>query len=183
MTSYKLGRIEKTGGLTQGQANAPSAFERSREREERERERGRERERERERERGREREGERIERKNEEKNKSRRSVFFSSSASSFSFIHFLEPLPKGKRTPSLFFTTCFPPPSFLLITMPRDMTGCGRYPPQPKHKPLEFYSAVRLGDAVALEEVMKVDPYFITQDNGAGAPVHFAATCKQLDMV
>ena len=67
--------------------------------------------------------------------------------------------------------------------MPRDMTGCGRYPPQPRHKPLEFYSAVRLGDAAALGSVMKADPYFVTQDNGAGAPVHFAATYKQLDMV
>ena len=63
------------------------------------------------------------------------------------------------------------------------MTGCGRYPPQPRHKPLEFYSAVRLGDAAALEAVLRADPYFVTQDNGAGAPVHFAATYKQLDMV
>jgi [acyl-carrier-protein] S-malonyltransferase len=30
---------------------------------------------------------------------------------------------------------------------------------------------------------MDTDPYFVTQDNGAGAPVHFATTYKQLDMV
>jgi [acyl-carrier-protein] S-malonyltransferase len=30
---------------------------------------------------------------------------------------------------------------------------------------------------------METDPYFWTQDNGAGAPVHFATTYKQLDMV
>lgn len=30
---------------------------------------------------------------------------------------------------------------------------------------------------------MDTDPYFITQDNGAGAPIHFATTYKQLDMV
>jgi hypothetical protein len=30
---------------------------------------------------------------------------------------------------------------------------------------------------------METDPYFVTQDNGAGAPVHFATTYKQLDMV
>lgn len=30
---------------------------------------------------------------------------------------------------------------------------------------------------------MSVDPYFITQDNGAGAPIHFAVTYCQLDMV
>lgn len=67
--------------------------------------------------------------------------------------------------------------------MPRDMTGTGRYPPQPKHKPISFYSAVRLGDPEQLATVMTVDPYFITQDNGAGAPLHFATTYKQLDMV
>ena len=30
---------------------------------------------------------------------------------------------------------------------------------------------------------MDTDPYYWTQDNGAGAPVHFATTYKQLDMV
>lgn len=30
---------------------------------------------------------------------------------------------------------------------------------------------------------MATDPYFVTQDNGAGAPLHFATTYKQLDMV
>lgn len=30
---------------------------------------------------------------------------------------------------------------------------------------------------------MDVDPYFVTQDNGAGAPLHFAVTYGQLDMV
>lgn len=30
---------------------------------------------------------------------------------------------------------------------------------------------------------MEIDPYFWTQDNGAGAPIHFAVTYKQLDMV
>jgi [acyl-carrier-protein] S-malonyltransferase len=67
--------------------------------------------------------------------------------------------------------------------MPRDLTGCGRYPPQPRHKPIAFYSAVRLGDKAQLAAVMAADPYFVTQDNGAGAPAHFAATYKQLDML
>lgn len=58
-----------------------------------------------------------------------------------------------------------------------------RYPPVPKYPPIAFYSAVRLGDPEQLAKVMDVDPYFITQDNGAGAPVHFATTYKQLDMV
>ena len=35
----------------------------------------------------------------------------------------------------------------------------------------------------ALARVMEADPYFVTQDNGAGAPLHFAVTYKQLDMV
>eukprot|EP00955_Chlamydomonas_euryale_P037316 350724-Chlamydomonas_euryale.AAC.3 len=30
--------------------------------------------------------------------------------------------------------------------MPRDLTACGRHPPVPRHAPLAFYSAVRLGD-------------------------------------
>jgi len=29
---------------------------------------------------------------------------------------------------------------------------------------------------------MARDPYYLTQDNGAGAPVHFATTYRQLDM-
>lgn len=67
--------------------------------------------------------------------------------------------------------------------MPRDMSGTGRYPPVPLHQPTEFYGAVRLGDPERLFHVMSVDPYFVTQDNGAGAPIHFATTYKQLDMV
>ncbi|GBF91835.1 hypothetical protein Rsub_04940 [Raphidocelis subcapitata] len=54
--------------------------------------------------------------------------------------------------------------------MPRDLGGMGRYPPQPRYQPFAFYTAVR------------VDPYFVTQDNGAGAPLHFAVTFAQLDM-
>ena len=36
---------------------------------------------------------------------------------------------------------------------------------------------------LACAQIMDTDPYFWSQDNGAGAPVHFAATYKQLDMV
>lgn len=67
--------------------------------------------------------------------------------------------------------------------MGRDMTGCGRYPPQPWHKPIQFYSCARLGNPELLKRIMDTDPYFITQDNGAGSPLHFATTYKQLDMV
>ncbi|EIE22430.1 ankyrin [Coccomyxa subellipsoidea C-169] len=67
--------------------------------------------------------------------------------------------------------------------MPRDLTACGRYPPQPLHKPIAFYSCARLGDPDQLAKIVATDPYFITQDNGAGAPLHFATTYKQLDMV
>jgi len=59
----------------------------------------------------------------------------------------------------------------------------GRYPPQPKFQPFAFYSAVRLGDPEQLALIMETDPYFWTQDNGAGAPIHFATTYKQLDMI
>ena len=66
---------------------------------------------------------------------------------------------------------------------PPRRTATGRYPPQPKFQPFAFYSAVRLGDPEQLELIMSTDPYFWTQDNGAGAPVHFATTYKQLDML
>ena len=32
-------------------------------------------------------------------------------------------------------------------------------------------------------QIMKTDPYFLTQDNGSGAPIHFAVRYSQLDMV
>ena len=60
---------------------------------------------------------------------------------------------------------------------------CCRFPPNPCFLPINFYSAVRLGDPEQLAKIMETDPYFITQDNGAGAPIHFATTYKQLDMV
>ena len=66
--------------------------------------------------------------------------------------------------------------------MPRDMSATGRYPPHPKFPPFAFYSCVRLGDPDQLKVIMDTDPYFLTQNNGAGAPVHFATTYKQLDM-
>lgn len=53
----------------------------------------------------------------------------------------------------------------------------------PQYPPIAFYSAVRLGDPEQLAKIMDTDPYFVTQDNGAGAPIHFATTYKQLDMV
>ncbi|KAG1664705.1 hypothetical protein FOA52_006680 [Chlamydomonas sp. UWO 241] len=65
----------------------------------------------------------------------------------------------------------------------RDMSGCGRYAPCPRYTPLQFYSSVRLGDPEMLAKIMAADPYFATQDNGAGAPVHFATTYCQLDML
>eukprot|EP00951_Prasinocladus_malaysianus_P026534 scaffold235798_cov49-Prasinocladus_malaysianus.AAC.1 len=67
--------------------------------------------------------------------------------------------------------------------MPRDMTGTGRYPPNPKHQPFAFYSCIRMGDPERLAYIMSHDPYFLTQNNGAGAPIHFATTYRQLDMV
>jgi len=67
--------------------------------------------------------------------------------------------------------------------MPRDMAGTGRHPPAPRHPPIAFYAAVRLGDAECLEAIMRCDAYFVTQDNGSGAPLHFAVTYNRLDMV
>lgn len=36
---------------------------------------------------------------------------------------------------------------------------------------------------VQLAKIMAADPFFVTQDNGAGAPLHFATTYRHLDMV
>ncbi len=44
------------------------------------------------------------------------------------------------------------------------------------HKP-------QIDEEVPEMHALQVDPYFITQDNGAGAPIHFAVTYRQLDMV
>jgi hypothetical protein len=61
--------------------------------------------------------------------------------------------------------------------------GTGRYPPQPKFEPFAFYSCFRLGDPEQAAIIMETDPYFWTQDNGAGGPVHFSTTYKQIDML
>ena len=53
-------------------------------------------------------------------------------------------------------------------------------PPQPKFEPFAFYSCFRLGDPEQAKIVMATDPYFWTQDNGAGGPIHFATTYKQI---
>ena len=63
------------------------------------------------------------------------------------------------------------------------VVGTGRYPPQPKFEPFAFYSCFRLSDPEQLEIIMRNDPYYWTQDNGAGAPVHFAVTYRQIDML
>jgi [acyl-carrier-protein] S-malonyltransferase len=42
---------------------------------------------------------------------------------------------------------------------------------------------LRTGDPEQAAIIMEADPYFWTQDNGAGGPVHFATTYKQIDML
>jgi hypothetical protein len=42
------------------------------------------------------------------------------------------------------------------VTMPRDMAGMGRYPPQPRYQPFAFYTAVRMGDPEMLARIMQV---------------------------
>jgi len=65
---------------------------------------------------------------------------------------------------------------------PRDLSGMGRHPPVPRHEPLAFYAAARAGDPAALVGVAARDPYFFTQDNGAGSALHVAVTHCRLDM-
>jgi hypothetical protein len=62
-------------------------------------------------------------------------------------------------------------------------TGTGRYPPQPKFEPFAFYSCFRLGNREQAKIIMATDPYYWTQDNGVGGPVHFATMYKQIDML
>ena len=57
------------------------------------------------------------------------------------------------------------------------------WPPAPIHPPTVFYSCIALGDVPLFRRILAVDPFFITQDNGAGAPIHFAASYLQLDML
>jgi [acyl-carrier-protein] S-malonyltransferase len=57
------------------------------------------------------------------------------------------------------------------------------FPPQPRCPPTVFYSAASLGNIPLLQSIMSSDPYFVTQDNGAGAPIHFAASYCQLEML
>lgn len=64
--------------------------------------------------------------------------------------------------PTIPFLTSSCPPA-ARSTMPRDMTGTGRYPPQPRYPPFAFYSAVRLADPEMLAKILDVDPYFVTQ--------------------
>lgn len=58
-----------------------------------------------------------------------------------------------------------------------------RYPPEPRYSPLEFYNSVARSDPEQLSKILATDAYFITQDNGAGSPLHFAATHARLPMV
>eukprot|EP00898_Chlorokybus_atmophyticus_P005012 jgi/Chlat1/5511/Chrsp360S05337 len=67
--------------------------------------------------------------------------------------------------------------------MPRDMRYTGRFPPKLQHTPFEFFSVVRKADPEGLAKIMKDDEYYVTQDCGAGGPIHFAATSKQIDMI
>jgi hypothetical protein len=39
--------------------------------------------------------------------------------------------------------------------MPRDLSGMGRYPPQPRYQPFAFYTAVRVGDPEMLARIMQ----------------------------
>ncbi len=50
--------------------------------------------------------------------------------------------------------------------MPRDMTGSGRYPPQPRNPAFAFYSAVRMGDPELLAKIMQV---WVAQEGAGGS--------------
>lgn len=65
----------------------------------------------------------------------------------------------------------------------RDLSNAPfRHPPEPRYSPLEFYNSISRSDPEQLAKILATDAYFITQDNGAGAPLHFAATHARLAM-
>ena len=51
------------------------------------------------------------------------------------------------------------------------------------YPPATFYGAAAVGDVHLLEEILDTDPYHVNQDNGTGAPLHFAVTYGRVDAV
>jgi hypothetical protein len=58
-----------------------------------------------------------------------------------------------------------------------------RLVPETRFPPVSFYGAAAVGDAALLRRIMSTDPYYPNQDNGVGAPLHFAVAHGQADMV
>ena len=51
------------------------------------------------------------------------------------------------------------------------------------YPPATFYGAAAVGDVHLLDEILDTDPYHVNQDNGTGAPLHFAVTYGRVDAV
>ena len=51
------------------------------------------------------------------------------------------------------------------------------------YPPATYYGAAAVGDVHLLDEILDTDPYHVNQDNGTGAPLHFAVTYGRVDAV
>ena len=51
------------------------------------------------------------------------------------------------------------------------------------YPPATFYGAAAVGDVSLLNRILDTDPYHVNQDNGTGAPLHFAVTYGRVDAV
>ena len=52
-----------------------------------------------------------------------------------------------------------------------------------RYPPTTFYAAVSTGRLDLFRNIIDVDPYYASQDNGAGSPLHFAASYGEPDMI
>ena len=51
------------------------------------------------------------------------------------------------------------------------------------YPPATFFGAAAVGDVLLLDVILDADPYHVNQDNGTGAPLHFAVTYGRVDAV
>ena len=52
-----------------------------------------------------------------------------------------------------------------------------------RYPPATFYAAISTGSLDLFREIIGVDPYYASQDNGAGTPLHFAASYGEPEMI
>ncbi|PNH05234.1 Malonyl-CoA-acyl carrier protein transacylase, mitochondrial [Tetrabaena socialis] len=63
--------------------------------------------------------------------------------------------------------------------MPRDLSGCGRHPPQPRYAAFAFYSAIRVGDPEMLSKIMQA----ALDDTRVAQPALFVAGLAAVEVL